>query len=317
MRTQVGDIVPNSHRSVMNNYDYLSTKRSEQRKRSIQPAPMRPKQMGQPVPVQQPTSPEPDASLSVEDQEREVVFRAVLGSEIKNVLNEALKGVNLTQGAVQNNVTTTGSVPTAKSSYTGTDPLYLRNSRLLSATNPSLSPDQQFAMRKFVQNYQTNKARYESVAEKTDMPPELIAALHWRESTGNFGTYLHQGDPLGQPAKRIPYNIPVFNDWESAAIHAINLKKGIQQRFGITKATGQTDPAALSTYAEYYNGKGYFNKNRPSPYVFSGTSSYQGGKYVADGKYDPNAVDRQLGVYSMLSNLWSASSPKPAVATSQ
>jgi lysozyme family protein len=316
MRTQVGDIVPNSHRSVMNNFEQYSTKRTQRRR--VEPTPLRSQPVQQPAQTQQPTQPEPDASLSIEEQERQLVFKTMLGSEIKNVLTEALKGANLTQGTVQNSVSTAGSVPTAaQSAYTGTDPLYLRNARLLAGTNQALSQEQQFAMRKFVQNYQANKARYEAVAEKTDMPPELIAALHWRESTGNFGTYLHQGDPLGKPARNIPNNIPVFHDWESAAIHAINLKKGIQQRFGITKATGQSDPAALSTYAEYYNGKGYFNKSRPSPYVFSGTSSYQSGKYVADGKYDPNAVDRQLGVYSMLSNLWSVNSPKPAVASSQ
>ena len=300
----------------MNNFEQYSTKRTQRRR--VEPTPLRSQPVQQPAQPQQPTQPEPDASLSIEEQERQLVFKTMLGSEIKNVLTEALKGANLTQGTVQNSVSTAGSVPTAaQSAYTGTDPLYLRNARLLAGTNQSLSQEQQFAMRKFVQNYQANKARYEAVAEKTDMPPELIAALHWRESTGNFGTYLHQGDPLGKPARRIPNNIPVFHDWESAAIHAINLKKGIQQRFGITKATGQSDPAALSTYAEYYNGKGYFNKSRPSPYVFSGTSSYQSGKYVADGKYDPNAVDRQLGVYSMLSNLWSVNSPKPAVASSQ
>jgi lysozyme family protein len=300
----------------MNNFEQYNTKRTQRRR--VEPTPLRSQPVQQPAQPQQPTQPEPDASLSIEEQERQLVFKTMLGSEIKNVLTEALKGANLTQGTVQNSVSTAGSVPTAaQSAYTGTDPLYLRNTRLLAGTNQALSQEQQFAMRKFVQNYQSNKARYEAVAEKTDMPPELIAALHWRESTGNFGTYLHQGDPLGKPARRIPNNIPVFHDWESAAIHAINLKKGIQQRFGITKATGQSDPAALSTYAEYYNGKGYFNKSRPSPYVFSGTSSYQSGKYVADGKYDPNAVDRQLGVYSMLSNLWSVNSPKPAVASSQ
>jgi lysozyme family protein len=266
--------------------------------------PVEPKVNPQPSTPEQPSV----AELSVDEQEKKLILKTVLSNEIKSLLTDAIKGSNLSQGTVQNSVSSEGSTPTAKP-YAGTDPLYLRNSRLLSGTNPALSSQQQYDMQRFVTNYQTNKARYEAVAAKVDMPPELIAALHWRESSGNFNTYLHQGDPLGRPATHIPNNIPVFNDWESAAVHALEQKKGIQQRFGITRSSGQTDPAALASYAEYYNGKGYFNKNQPSPYVFSGTSTYRSGKYVADGKYDPNAVDKQLGVYSMVSSLWKLNQP--------
>lgn len=33
--------------------------------------------------------------------------------------------------------------------------------------------------------------------KRTGVPARPIAALHWRESSGNFNTYLHQGAPLG------------------------------------------------------------------------------------------------------------------------
>ena len=45
----------------------------------------------------------------------------------------------------------------------------------------------------FQAHYERHRARYEAVSARTDMPPKLIAALHWRESSGNFNTYLHQG----------------------------------------------------------------------------------------------------------------------------
>lgn len=48
---------------------------------------------------------------------------------------------------------------------------------------------------------------------------------------------------------------------------------------------------------------GYANKGLPSPYVWAGTSNYEKGKYVADGKFDPNYVDQQLGVAVMLRTL--------------
>ena len=54
------------------------------------------------------------------------------------------------------------------------------------------------------------------------------------------------------------------------------------------------------TLLEQYNGLGYFHMERPSPYVWSGTDQYNRGKYIADGHYDPNAVDKQLGCATML-----------------
>ncbi|MBX7157223.1 MAG: hypothetical protein K1X66_02385 [Verrucomicrobiae bacterium] len=163
------------------------------------------------------------------------------------------------------------------------------------------SENQASELEGFKKFYQKNKSRYEAVAEKANMPPELIAALHWRESNGNFGTYLHQGDPLGRPAVHIPNNIPIFNEWEPAAVHALNLKQALRDKFGIERGTKDLDK--LAAFAEYYNGLGYRKKGLPSPYVLSGTNLYQKGKYVADGKFDPNAVDKQLGVLLMIKAL--------------
>ena len=74
-----------------------------------------------------------------------------------------------------------------------------------------MTDGQLFATRRFQENWEANKARYQAVAAQTDMPAKLIAALHWRESSGNFNTYLHQGDPLGRPAVNHPKNIPIFH----------------------------------------------------------------------------------------------------------
>ena len=101
-------------------------------------------------------------------------------------------------------------------------------------------------------------------------PPKLIAALHWRESTGDFGTYLHQGDPLGKKAVNEPADIPIFKTWEPAAEHALGLKTSTQRAYKID--AGTTDEAALTSYAERYNGLGYHNyRAMASPYVFAGT----------------------------------------------
>ena len=145
-----------------------------------------------------------------------------------------------------------------------------------------------------------NQSRYEAVAAQVNLPAELIAALHFRESSGDFNTYLHQGDPLGRPAVNHPRNIPVFHQWEEAAIHALSdrHKAGIQDDLSITQDT--EDMAALGSYAEYYNGLGYHNRGRVSPYVYAGTDHYKSGKYVRDGVFDSQAVDQQLGVLAMV-----------------
>lgn len=153
----------------------------------------------------------------------------------------------------------------------------------------------------FRRNFEQNRGRYEAVAQKTDLPAELIAALHWRESGGDFGTYLHQGDPLGRPAVHVPRNIPVFDRWEDSAVHALGQKAGYQQALGLNQHS--TDPGALAAYAELYNGLGYHFRNRPSPYVYAGTDRYGSGKYVADGVFDASAVDKQVGVMALLQAL--------------
>lgn len=153
----------------------------------------------------------------------------------------------------------------------------------------------------FQRHWEQHKTRYQQVAAQTDMPPKLIAALHWRESSGNFNTYLHQGDPLGKPAVNWPNNIPVFHKWEEAAIHALNMKKYNQKELSIEQDT--TNFSQIATYAEAFNGLGYHNHGKQSPYVYAGASPYVSGKYVADRRYDPRHVDKQVGVVPLMGSV--------------
>lgn len=152
----------------------------------------------------------------------------------------------------------------------------------------------------FQAHYEKHKARYQAVSAKTNMPPKLIAALHWRESSGSFDRYLHQGDPIGRPSRNIPRGI-LFYDWETAAVDALTSHDHARREIGMTAET--TDAAAIATYAERYNGLGYHYKGRPSPYVYAGTGEYSAGKYVADGVYSSSHVDGQLGVLAMVGSV--------------
>lgn len=160
-----------------------------------------------------------------------------------------------------------------------------------------LRPEHQKTLAGFRERVLANRSRYEAVSKVTGIPWALIAALHERESGGRFDRYLHNGDPLGKPTTHHPAG-KLFYDWESAAIDALN-GMGLRQRLGINPET--TDMGALLTFAEQYNGLGYRNRGHVSPYVYSGTNIYQGGKITRDfGPIDPNVWDKQLGVAEML-----------------
>lgn len=173
------------------------------------------------------------------------------------------------------------------------------------AKNKELTPAQQADLNKFKANYEANKSRYEAVGNEANMPPELVASLHWRESSGNFGTYLHQGDPLGKPATHVPTDIPVFgkDEWDKAAAHALKMKKWdkCKEELGLNKDT--KDKAKMAAFSERYNGMGYNNKGVASPYVYSGTDAYTSGKYIADGTYSATAVDKQFGVVRLVDSI--------------
>ena len=144
--------------------------------------------------------------------------------------------------------------------------------------------------------FEENKDKYEKVAEATGVPAELICAIHYREGSCNFSTYLHNGDPLGQKTTHVPAGL-YFEDWTDAAIDAIK-----SQNPEIIK-DGDFD--SCMEYAERYNGLGYRNKGLASPYVWAGTTNYTGGMYVADGQFDANARDKRVGVAVMMKYLMS------------
>ncbi len=156
------------------------------------------------------------------------------------------------------------------------------------------NPAYQREIRIFRQKVLPNKARYQRVAERSGIPWKLIAAIHYRESGVDFRTYLHNGEPLGKRTEKVPAGI-LFNDWESAAVHALGMKGNIRRALGIN--TNTTDLGPLLAYSEFYNGLGYrLHRNKTSPYVYAGTNIYQGGMYQRDGQFNPRAYDKRPGI---------------------
>ncbi|MFL6814014.1 MAG: hypothetical protein ACJ8EK_08230, partial [Bradyrhizobium sp.] len=91
------------------------------------------------------------------------------------------------------------------------------------------------------------------------------------------------------PAGRGP-----FKSWEDAAVDALVLCPPFAARNEDWSIGGTL------TLLETYNGLGYASRGIPSPYLWAGTDQYTSGKYVRDGLYDPNAVDKQPGCAGLL-----------------
>lgn len=141
------------------------------------------------------------------------------------------------------------------------------------------------------------KKRYQAIEKQTGVPWQVIAVIHERESSQRWDRSLAQGDPWNKKSTHVPKGRGPFNSFEEAAVDAL-VNCG-------PYAARNKDWSAGGTMAllEKYNGLGYANKGIPSPYIWAGTNQYVKGKYVADGVFDPNAVDKQLGCAGLLKSM--------------
>lgn len=138
------------------------------------------------------------------------------------------------------------------------------------------------------------KPRYLAVQKATGVPWYVIAVIHERESSQNWGRSLAQGDPFNKVSVNVPRGRGPFASWEEAAIDAlVSCPPYLSRRK--SWSVGDT-----LTNLELYNGVGYANRGKPSPYLWSGTDQYWAGKYVKDGVYDPTAIDKQSGTAALL-----------------
>lgn len=156
---------------------------------------------------------------------------------------------------------------------------------------------------------EANRARYEAVSAKTGVPWDVIGVIHYRESSGSFAGVLHNGQKIigkGKKTTIVPKGRGPFSTWEEAAVDALMNCHPFAGKNKDWSIAGTLD------ILERYNGLGYRNKGLPSPYLWAGTDQYKKGKYVADGKYDPNHVDKQLGVAAILMKIREGKAAVPA-----
>lgn len=159
-------------------------------------------------------------------------------------------------------------------------------------------PKQRAATKTIVDKLTKNLDQYQAVAAAIGCPWWFVAIIHSRESSGNFKTHLHNGDPLTKRTTHVPAGRPVAGSppftWVESALDAL--------RMAAFDKVPSWEAARCLYEWERYNGWGYFGKIN-SPYVWSFTTLYDKGKYVADGVFDPETVDKQCGAAAMLKML--------------
>jgi len=152
---------------------------------------------------------------------------------------------------------------------------------------------------KMVERIVSEQIRYRAVAAMTDIPWWFIGLLHSLESSCSFTTHLHNGDPLTARTVHIPKGRPPIwdppNDWESSAVDSLKYQGFVDLK--------DWSLAAVLYRLEVYNGFGYRAHGIFSPYLWSYSQHYKKGKYVWDGKWDPNAVSRQCGAAVLLRHM--------------
>lgn len=146
------------------------------------------------------------------------------------------------------------------------------------------------------------KERYKNVERRTGVPWFVVGCLHMRESNANFNTWLHNGDPMRKNGRAIQtVHVPKGRppdpnvDWETGAVDALVTVEHLDE----IKNWG---PEHVAYAAEKFNGFGYRHPMRdiPSPYLWGGTNVQKPGKFVADGVYDKNVMDPQIGAMAVL-----------------
>lgn len=148
--------------------------------------------------------------------------------------------------------------------------------------------------------------RYVEVERNTGVPWAVIAAIHMRESGGDMTRQILNGQLVSETTTMVPKGHGPWRTWADSAVDALRIR-GVQ-------GTEDWDLVMALEFMERWNGWGYKNRDKNSPYLWSGCQHGEGvGKFVADGTYVSTAEDKQVGAAVLLHRLMTAGlwSPGP------
>jgi lysozyme family protein len=148
----------------------------------------------------------------------------------------------------------------------------------------------------YLRRLRQGQPTYAQLGAELSIPWAFIGVIHALECGFNFTTHLHNGDPLGARTVRVPAGRPLAGTppftWSQSARDAL-MQKGYHQ-------IDDWSVAHMLYLLERYNGMGYRRRGVPTPYLWSFSNVYEKGKFVADGRFDAEAVSRQCGAVPML-----------------
>jgi lysozyme family protein/peptidoglycan hydrolase-like protein with peptidoglycan-binding domain len=145
-----------------------------------------------------------------------------------------------------------------------------------------------------------NKNNYHSVESLTGVHWFVVALIHQMEAGLDFGTHLHNGDPLtartcNEPVGRPLSGRPPFL-WSDSAADAI--------RFDKLDQVPQWTLERVAFQLEKYNGfRSRTEHHINTPYLWSGTNHYDRGKFVRDNVWSDTAVSKQVGAMPIFREL--------------
>ncbi|WP_428420232.1 hypothetical protein [Methylibium sp.] len=164
-----------------------------------------------------------------------------------------------------------------------------------------LRPERAAEVEALMQRVLASQTRYRQVEAATGVPWHFVAVTHQMESGGRFDRHLHNGDPLTARTRQVPAGRPKAGQppftWEASAADALALH-------GLPGSTDWS-LASLLYETERYNGFGYrlYHPQVKSPYLWSYSTHYSAGKYVADGRWSDSAKSAQCGAATLLRRL--------------
>ncbi len=157
-------------------------------------------------------------------------------------------------------------------------------------------PEFQANVNYYVKRLRLGQASYQQIEGELGIAWPFVGVIHAMECGFNFYGHLHNGDPLTARTVHVPKGRPTSADppytWMQSALDALRLKK-------LDRVTDWA-VAHMLYLLEGYNGFGYRRRGVPTPYLWSFSNIYQRGKFVLDGKFDPDAVSKQCGAALML-----------------
>jgi lysozyme family protein len=163
----------------------------------------------------------------------------------------------------------------------------------------ALRPGHEGEVAFFLKMLRSGKENYEKAGDAVKVPWHVVAIIHGLEGGFNFGTHLHNGDPLSARTVQVPAGRPKAGSppftWVASAIDALRFE-------GLADVTDWSIAHTLFRF-ESFNGMGYRSIGVPTPYLWSGSNLYNKGKFVKDHVFDPEKVSQQVGAGLILKTL--------------